>query len=177
MQRSDPHGTFENHPPDVNADGPGHGFVRHSATLPIVWAEVGHGRKERVVTRCDGSDGGAKGAADHAGEQPVCAKRPVDREEHPHDVMIMTDRVDQMWGTDMTQTVTTVEGRAYVFITVDHCSGELVGSHASSSAGRWEALEPILQGVAKHFGAVKENIAAGLRISHDHGPAYMADDF
>ena len=40
-------------------------------------------------------------------------KRPVDREEHPHDVMIMTDRVDQMWGTDMTQTVTTVEGRAY----------------------------------------------------------------
>ena len=75
MQRSDPHGTFENHPPDVNADGPGHGFVRHSATLPIVWAEVGHGRKERVVTRCDGSDGGAKGAADHAGEQPVCAKK------------------------------------------------------------------------------------------------------
>ena len=25
----------------------------------------------------------------------------------------MTDRVDQMWGTDMTQTVTIVEGRAY----------------------------------------------------------------
>ena len=40
----------------------------------------------------------------------------------------MTDRVDQMWGTDMTQTVTTGEGRAYVFIAVDQCSGELVGT-------------------------------------------------
>jgi len=40
----------------------------------------------------------------------------------------------------MTQTVTTGEGRAYVFIAVDHYSGELVGTHASSSASRWEAL-------------------------------------
>jgi hypothetical protein len=72
--------------------------------------------------------------------------------------------VDQMWGTDMTQTVTTGEGRAYVFIAVDHCSGEMVGTHASSSASRWEALEPIRQGVAKHFGAVTENVAAGLTL-------------
>ena len=89
----------------------------------------------------------------------------------------MTDRVDQMWGTDMTQTVTTGEGRAYVFVAVDHCSGELVGTHASSSASRWQALEPIRQGVAKHFGAVEENVAAGLVLRHDHGPNYMADDF
>ena len=44
----------------------------------------------------------------------LAPQRPVDREEHPHDGTIMTDRVDQMWGTDMTQTVTTGEGRAYV---------------------------------------------------------------
>ncbi len=62
----------------------------------------------------------------------------------------------------MTQTVTTVEGRAYVFIAVDHCSGELIGTHASSSASRWEALEPIRRGVAKHFGAVTEIVSQGV---------------
>lgn len=36
-----------------------------------------------------------------------------------------------MWGTDMTQAVTTGQGRAYVFIAIDHCSGEYVGAHAS----------------------------------------------
>ena len=41
----------------------------------------------------------------------LAPQRPVDREEHPHDGTIVTDRVDQMWGTDMTQTVTTGEGR------------------------------------------------------------------
>jgi len=107
----------------------------------------------------------------------LAPQRPVDREEHPHDGTIMTDRVDQMWGTDMTQTVTTGEGRAYVFIAVDHCSGELVGTHASSSASRWEALEPIRQGVARHFGAIAEDVAPGLVLRHDHGSAYMADAF
>ncbi len=107
----------------------------------------------------------------------LAPQRPVDREEHPHDGTIVTDRVDQVWGTDMTQTVTTGEGRAYVFIAVDHCSGELVGTHASSSANRWEALEPIRQGVAKHFSAVTENAAAGLVLRHDHGSNYMAEDF
>jgi hypothetical protein len=77
----------------------------------------------------------------------------------------------------MTQTVTTGEGRAYVFIAVDHCSGELVETHASSSASRWEALELIRQGVAKQFGTVKENIAAGLILRHDNGSNYLADDF
>ena len=107
----------------------------------------------------------------------LAPQRPADREEHPHDGTIVTDRVDQVWGTDMTQTVTTGEGRAYVFIAIDHCSGELVGTHASSSANRWEALEPIRQGVAKHFGAMAENAAAGLVLRHDHGSNYMAEDF
>ncbi len=95
---------------------------------------------------------------------------------YPHDGTIMTDRVDQMSGTEMTQTVTTGEG-VYVFIAVDHCSGELVGNHASSSASRWKALEPIRQGVAKHFGAVTESVAAGLILRHDNGSNYLADDF
>lgn len=77
----------------------------------------------------------------------------------------------------MTQTFTTAEGRAYVFIAVDHCAGEFIGTHASSSASRWEALEPIRQGVTRHFGDIKSDVAAGLKLRHDHGSNYMAMDF
>jgi len=107
----------------------------------------------------------------------LAPQRPVQHEAHPHDGTIVTDRVDQVWGTDMTQTVTTGEGRAYVFIAVDHCSGEFVGTHASSSASRWEALEPIRQGVTRHFGGVEPDTALGLILRHDHGSNYMSDDF
>ena len=88
-----------------------------------------------------------------------------------------TERVDEVWGTDMTQTVTTDQGRAYVFIAVDHRSGELIGTHASHQATRWEALEPIRQGVARHFGHLAQDKALGLRLRHDHGSNHMSDDF
>ena len=60
---------------------------------------------------------------------------------------------------------------------VDHCSGEFIGTHASSSASRWEALEPVRQGVTRHFGGVGPDVAKGLTLRHDHGSNYMADDF
>lgn len=93
-----------------------------------------------------------------------------------HDGRIITDRVDEMWGTDMT-TIVTGEGQAAVFIAVDHCSAECVGIHASASATRFEALEPIRQGVRASFGAFAKNIANGLKIRHDHGSQYMSRDF
>ena len=107
----------------------------------------------------------------------LAPQRPVQRDAHPHDGTIVTERVDQVWGTDMTQTVTIGEGRAYVFIAVDHCSGEFVGTHASSSASRWEALEPIRQGVTRHFGCIGPDTALGLILRHDHGSNYMSEDF
>jgi transposase InsO family protein len=103
--------------------------------------------------------------------------RPAPRAAHPHDGTIVTRRVDETWGTDMTETITTTEGRAYVFISVDHCSGEFVGIHAASGASRWEALEPVRQGVAKHFGGLDAGAAAGLTLRHDHGSNYMSNDF
>ena len=107
----------------------------------------------------------------------LAPQRPVQRDAHPHDGTIVTDRVDEVWGTDMTQTVTTREGRAYVFIAIDHCSGEFIGTHASSSASRWEALEPIRQGLIRHFGGVGPDTALGLILRHDHGSNYMSNDF
>jgi len=103
--------------------------------------------------------------------------RPAPRAAHPHDGTIVTERVDETWGSDMTETVTIAEGRAYVFIAVDHCSGEFVGTHAATGASRWEALEPIRQGVAKHFGSSDAGAAAGLALRHDHGSNYMSKDF
>jgi hypothetical protein len=73
-------------------------------------------------------------------------QRPVRRDAHPHTGTIVADRVDEVWRHDRTQTVTLREGRACVFIAVDHCPGESVVPHAASRARRWEALEPIRQG-------------------------------
>ena len=56
-----------------------------------------------------------------------------------------------MWGSDLTS-VMTGEGQAAVFIAVDHCSAECVGIHASRSADRFEALEPVRQAVRERFG-------------------------
>ena len=94
-----------------------------------------------------------------------------------HDGTITTEQPDVMWGTDATTTSTLEEGQAYVFVSVDHCTFECIGLHASASGNRFEALEQIRQGVRTHFGGYTEKIADGLAVRHDHGPAYMADDF
>ena len=93
-----------------------------------------------------------------------------------HDGTIVGERVDTMWGTDLT-TVVTGEGQAAVFVAVDHCSTECVGIHAARRATRWEALEPVRQGVRRRFGAIGKDVAKGLALRHDHGSQYMADVF
>ena len=45
------------------------------------------------------------------------------------------------------------------------------------SAGRDAANLRLRQGVREHFGAFEQGIASGLAIRHDHGSAYMSDDF
>src|SRR3954454_17326998 len=112
------------------------------------------------------------------GQHGLLAPHRVGRsEQRAHDGTITTTAVDVMWGTDMTETVTVKEGRAQVFVAVDHCSGECVGSHAARSGNRFEALEPVRQGVLRHFGAIERNAARGLRLRHDHGSNYMSGDF
>ena len=93
-----------------------------------------------------------------------------------HDGTIIPDRVDAMWGTDLT-TTWTGEGQVAVFIAVDHHSAECVGIHAARRATRFEALEPIRQSVRHSFGAFAKNVAQGLAVRHDHGSQYMSDAF
>lgn len=94
-----------------------------------------------------------------------------------HDRSIITEYPDQMWGTDMTTTMTIEEGIAHAFVAVDHCTCECVGIHAAKSGNRFEALEPIRQGLREHFGVFAGGVAEGLAVRHDHGSAYMSDDF
>jgi putative transposase len=93
-----------------------------------------------------------------------------------HDGTITTERVDLMWGTDLTS-VMTGEGQAAVFIAVDHCSAECVGIHASHRADRFEALEPVRQAVRERYGAFAKGIAHGLALRHDHGSQYVSHHF
>jgi putative transposase len=140
----------------------------HGEGYRKLWARLRHagiGTSARRVRRLMG---------EHGLLAPHRVGRPAGR---AHDGTITTAAVDVMWGTDMTETVTLAEGRARVFVAVDHCSGECVGSHAAASGNRFEALEPVRQGVLRHFGAVEQNAAKGLALRHDHGSNYMSRDF
>jgi putative transposase len=105
---------------------------------------------------------------------PRRAGRP--RGSRAHDGTITTARVDEMWGADLTS-VMTGEGQAAVFVAVDHCSAECVGIHASHSANRFEALEPVRQAVRERFGGFAKNVAGGLAVRHDHGSQYVSHHF
>jgi len=103
-----------------------------------------------------------------------------------HDGKITTERVEEMWGADMTSTITTTEGQTAIFFAVDHCSMECVGMHIAKRGTRFEALEPIRQGVRECFGAFGKGVAAGLALRHDHlsacnaqadGSQYLSDVF
>ena len=93
-----------------------------------------------------------------------------------HDGTIIPETIDTMWGTDLTTTVIG-EGQVAVFVAVDHCSAECIGIHAALRATRFEALEPIRQGVRRHSGGFAKDAACGLSLRHDHGSQYMAHDF
>lgn len=102
------------------------------------------------------------------------ASRP--RGSKAHDGTITTERIDLMWGADLTS-VMTGEGQAAVFVAVDHCSAECLGIHASHRADRFEALEPVRQAVRERFGAFAKDIAAGLGLRHAHGSRYVGHHF
>ena len=104
------------------------------------------------------------------------------RQGHPHgpkahDGTIIPTQVDTMWGTDMTAPDTREDGQVAIFIAVDHYSAECVGIHAAKQGTRFEALEPIRQGVRTAFGTFGQDIAQGWFLRHDHGSQYMSHVF
>jgi transposase InsO family protein len=112
-------------------------------------------------------------------ENNLLAPSRIGRPHGPkaHDGNIKTERINDMWGTDMTTTLTLDEGTASIFFAIDHCSLELVGIHAAKRGTRFEALEPLRQGVVDHFGALSEKAAANLTIRHDHGSQFISNTY
>src|SRR5437899_1105433 len=46
-----------------------------------------------------------------------------------------------------------------------------------AKATRFEALEPLRQGVRDYCGGFRAGAAAGIRNRHDHGSQYLSDDY
>ena len=62
-----------------------------------------------------------------------------------HDGIIRTERVDEMWGTDLTSTLTS-EGQASIFVAVDHASTECLGIHAARRGRRSATTSVVVAG-------------------------------
>ena len=140
----------------------GEGYRKIQARLRIRGIRVGRDRVLRVMGE----------------QQLLSAQRSPERtNKHPHNGTITTHAPDEMWGTDMSETRTLEQGRAYVFISIDHCTSEVVGIHASATPNRWEALEPVRQGIRERFGRFTPGVAQGLALRHDHGTQYTSHDF
>jgi transposase InsO family protein len=105
------------------------------------------------------------------------SRQPEPAPSNPHEGTIVTTAPNQMWGTDATATFTEAEGNVTVLAAIDHFTAECVGVHTVKKVTRFEALEPIRQGVKEHFGVFSAGTADGLRLRHDHGSVYMSDDF
>ena len=94
-----------------------------------------------------------------------------------HDGTITPKEPNVMWGTDATSVWTEREGMVTVFAAIDHATAECVGIHAAKYGSRFEALEPIRQGVRAHFGSFVAGVGTGLKLRHDHGSQYVSHHF
>lgn len=156
--------TLTDHIRQVLADSPfyGEGYRKIWARLRFKGIRTSQDRVRRLMR-------------EHGLQAPHRAGHP--RGPKAHDGTIVAERPDQMWGTDLTTTVTVQAGQVAVFAAVDHCTGECVGLHAAKRATRFEALEPIRQGVRESFGSFGQNVASRLTLRHDHGSQYLSGDF
>ncbi len=93
-----------------------------------------------------------------------------------HDRSIIPDAPDVMWGTGATSTLTG-EGNATIFVVLDHCTAESLGLYAARHGTRFEALEPLRQGVRERWGRFDQAVAEGLSLRHDHGSQFVSDAY
>jgi transposase InsO family protein len=92
-----------------------------------------------------------------------------------HAGTIITERPNEMWGTDATRFYTEEDGWCWFFGAIDHFSDDVVGWHVAKIGDRWAALEPLRQGAREVLGGIRKDIARGLKIRCDWGPQYIAD--
>lgn len=94
-----------------------------------------------------------------------------------HDRSITTDAPNEMWGTDGTQVMTVDDGHVWVFSAVEHWNAECVGMYVCKRGTRYNAVQPVLEGVGSIFGSVEKDVASGLALRLDHGSANCSERF
>ena len=98
-------------------------------------------------------------------------------EAKTHDGTICTEKPNELWGTDGTTAQVVAEGTVWIFGAIEHWNAECVGIHACKIGDRFNAMEPVKQGLRKHHGGLAKGIAAGLALRCDHGSQYTSDYF
>lgn len=98
-------------------------------------------------------------------------------EKNKHDGRITTDNPNEMWGTDGMKIMTAEEGWIWVFTAVEHWNAECVGYHVAKIGSRYEALEPLRQGLEEYRGGTGEGAGKGISARHDWGTQYTSDHF
>jgi putative transposase len=99
------------------------------------------------------------------------------RPEETHDRRIVTEAPNVMWAIDGTQIPTVRDGKIWLFGVAEHWNAELVGWHVTKQGTRHEALQAMSLAVSEQFGHLGRDAARGLALRHDHGSAFMSEDF
>jgi transposase InsO family protein len=99
------------------------------------------------------------------------------RPDEAHERSIVTDAPNVMWATDGTQIATVRDGKVWLFATVEHWNAEALGWHVAKRGTRREALQAMGMAVREQFGHLGRDAARGVKLRHDHGSCFMAEDF
>lgn len=99
------------------------------------------------------------------------------RPDEAHERSIVTDAPNLMWATDGTQIATVRDGKVWLFATVEHWNAEALGWHVAKRGTRREALQAMGMAVREQFGHLGRDAARGVKLRHDHGSCFMAEDF
>jgi len=111
---------------------------------------------------------------EHALLSPHRARR---RDEDSHERQIITTAPNVMWAIDATQVTTVQHGKVWIFGVAEHWNAEFLGWHVTKRGTRFEATQALAMAVRQQFGHLSAGAARGLALRHDHGSAFMADDF
>jgi putative transposase len=92
------------------------------------------------------------------------------RKPHPHDGTIIPEAPNQRWGTDATMAWTRLDGWVWIFACIDHFTAE-AWAYVAKVGDRFAALQPVYDAVIDRWGRLDADIARGLQVRHDWGPA------
>ena len=91
--------------------------------------------------------------------------------------IICAEKPDRLWGKDGTTALVVEEGTVWIFGAIEHSNAECVGTPAYKIGDRFNAVEPVKQGLWKHYGSRAKGIVTGLPLRCDHGGQCTSDHF